>query len=120
MVDGTIRSSINSFHAFADLDEAPANTETNRIRRVVLISENVSLLCGTNLTGYPQPTVRWLLNSEVVLSGNRYTYSDGPDVVQLNISNVSLNDNGEWTCQISNTHEEDKKEIQTHLLVYCE
>ena len=37
---------------------------------------------------------------ERVLNSERYTMDDGPEVVQLNISNVTKNDNGMWRCSM--------------------
>ena len=62
--------------------------------------DNVTLVCGTNVTGNPQPTIQWIdnNNAEVNRSDSRFTFVDGPEVVSLTIYNVTVEDEGVWRC----------------------
>lgn len=61
----------------------------------------MSLICGYNLKSNPSINVTWTNpQGEQVLNSERCTMDDGPEVVQLNISNVTKNDNGMWRCSM--------------------
>ena len=62
----------------------------------------VSLICGYNLEGSPQTKISWTVSSRKGedVSDNRYSKSDGPDVVSLNITSVNKHDNGTWRCTV--------------------
>lgn len=62
--------------------------------------DNVTLVCGTNVTGNPQPTIQWIdnNNTEVEISDSRFMFVDGPEVVSLTIYNVTVEDEGVWRC----------------------
>ena len=70
----------------------------------VLQNDTVTLVCGENLTGFPNPDIEWRDNNGALISnGGRYTFSDSPDVVSLTISDTTANDAGNWSCNVSVT-----------------
>ena len=64
--------------------------------------DNVTLICGTNLTGNPEPTIQWIdnNNTEVNRSDGRFVFGDGPEIVSLMIYNVTVEDEGVWRCSV--------------------
>ena len=64
--------------------------------------DNVTLICGTNLTGNPEPTIQWIdnNNTEVNRSDSRFVFVDGPEIVSLTIYNVTVEDEGVWRCSV--------------------
>ena len=64
--------------------------------------DNVTLICGTNLTGNPEPTIQWIdnNNTEVNRSDSRFVFGDGPEIVSLTIYNVTVEDEGVWRCSV--------------------
>ena len=73
------------------------------------VTENnsVSLVCGKNLQSNPDVNIRWInpKGDSVHMMGNddgdNYSQINGPEVVQLNIANISKTDSGAWTCEIA-------------------
>ena len=62
-----------------------------------LVHTNVELIC--NPTGEPKPKIRWRFGPMLVQdSGRHRILSNG----NLRISNVTLTDSGEYTCEVSN------------------
>ena len=74
-----------------------------------LEGDNATLVCGTNLTGNPEPTVQWMdnNNTEVRRNDSRFVFDDGPEIVSLSIFNVTVEDDGIWRCvvQVENASE---------------
>ena len=68
----------------------------------VLLGNNISLVCGTDLDSNPPATVTWTSpdDSRIIMDNARYDVENGPDIVRLNISHTSLADAGMWTCDI--------------------
>ena len=65
--------------------------------------ESVTVVCGTNLASSPPPIVQWFsdTDSEISPSDERFSMSNGPDVVSLTIFNTTRNDNGTWNCVLT-------------------
>lgn len=67
----------------------------------VLSGDPVSLVCGYNLHSNPSATITWTNpQGKSVTSGDTYTLDNGPEVVQLNITNTSRSDCGKWACTV--------------------
>jgi hypothetical protein len=65
----------------------------------VLEGDSVTLVCGTDLTGNPIPTVVWRDSSgSEVSSGGRFTLSSGREVVSITVNITNREDAGNWTC----------------------
>ena len=73
--------------------------------------DNVTLICGTNVTGNPEPTIEWIdnNNTEVNRSDGRFVFVDGPEIVSLIVYNVTEEDEGVWRCivQVENITDAD-------------
>ncbi len=67
----------------------------------------MSIICGYNLKSHPSATISWTdPRGKEVTNSERYTLDDGPNVIQLNISNVTESDNGMWKCLLNKDQEE--------------
>jgi len=79
-----------------------------------LEGDNATLICGTNLTGNPEPTIQWMdnNNTEVRRNDSRFVFNDGPEIVSLDISNVTVEDDGMWIC---NVQVENVSEVQQNI-----
>ena len=68
-----------------------------------LLEDNVTLICGTNLVGNPEPIVHWLSNTgnEVSPNDKSFSISNGSQVVSLTIFNANLSSAGNWSCILS-------------------
>ena len=75
-----------------------------------------TLLCGTNLTGYPEVTVEWRNNNGTTLTNetNGFTLIRGPQIALI-IDPARLEDSGRWVCVLKNT--EGSKEVEINLQV---
>ena len=75
-----------------------------------------TLLCGTNLTGYPEVTVEWRDNNGTTLTNetNGFTLMHGPEIALI-IDPARLEDSGRWVCVLKNT--EGSKEVEINLQV---
>ena len=85
------------------LSDGPELENGPQSRLVVKEGDLISLICGYNLESNPQPQITWTKPSgkgEDLLSDNRYSRSDGPEVVSLNITSVNKHDNGTWRCTV--------------------
>ena len=63
--------------------------------------ENTSLSC--NATGNPKPTISWYKDDTKINAGADSRVSISEDDTQLTITNVSRNDDGQYTCVASNS-----------------
>ena len=68
------------------------------------VGGSVTLKCGVNLTGNPTPTIAWRDNTAAFInqSGGRYTFSSAG--LQLTVYNVTVADDGNWTCVLTVTN----------------
>ena len=75
-----------------------------------------TLLCGTNLTGYPEVTVEWRDNNGTTLTNeaNGFTLIRGSEIALI-IDPARLEDSGRWVCVLKNT--EGSKEVEINLQV---
>lgn len=86
-------------------------------RQYATVGDHVSLICGYNLKSNPFTNVTWSNPSEErVLNSGRYTMDDGPEVVQLNISDVTKSDSGTWRCSMQMLEEEKIIDISLSVL----
>lgn len=73
--------------------------------------DNVTLICGTNVTGNPEPTIQWIDNNNTAVnrSDGRFVFVDGPEIVSLMVYNVTEEDEGVWRCivQVENITDAD-------------
>ena len=92
-----------------DLQRGPAVQNT-------IADTPATLLCGTNLTGYPEVTVEWRDNNGTTLTNetNGFTLIRG-SVIALIIDPAHLEDSGRWVCVLKNT--EGSKEVEINLQV---
>lgn len=71
----------------------------------VLENGNVTLICGTSLSGNPTPTVEWFTNTGDSISDSqvseRVSVSNVNGVVSLTLYGANLNDTGVWRCAVS-------------------
>lgn len=82
---------------FADVPEISNGPS----RQHATFGDPVSLICGYNLKSNPPSSVTWSNpRGERVLNSEKYSMDDGPEVVQLNISNVTESDGGTWKCSL--------------------
>ena len=77
-------------------------TKSNRTEYTVCLGGNVSLICGFNLTSqrafiWLSPTGTWIKRTDYDKTRG-YSVEDGPDVVRLNITNATMQDDGIWNC----------------------
>ena len=67
----------------------------------ILLGNSLSLVCGTDLDSNPPATITWTAPSGDIIGHNTwYQLENGPDLVRLNISNISFMDAGVWMCDI--------------------
>ena len=78
-----------------------------------------TLICGTNLTGYPGVTVEWRDNNgeTVTDDGLQSSFASGTDEISLVINKTRLDDSGRWLCVLTNTV--GTKEVGIDLQVGC-
>ena len=71
-------------------------------QRFVLLSDRLSLVCGTGLDSNPQATITWTAPDRTTIMDNaRYDLENGPDIVRLNITGTTLSDSGIWLCDVT-------------------
>lgn len=70
-------------------------------KHYVLYGDPVSLICGYDLESNPPPTITWTnpYNKSVV-NTDMYVIDNGPQVIQLNITNARESDSGLWICHM--------------------
>ena len=67
--------------------------------------DSVSLVCVYELRSNPPADIIWLYpNGSTVENSNRIITDNGPELVQVNITNTSASDGGNWTCRIEVQH----------------
>ena len=67
----------------------------------VLSGDPISLICGYDLVSNPPAIVSWTNPlGATVTSGGKYSMDSGPQVVRLNISNISEDLAGKWMCHV--------------------
>lgn len=67
--------------------------------------DSASLVCGYQLHSNPPANITWLYpNGSTVENSDRIIRDNGPDLVQLNITDTSVSDGGNWTCRIEVQH----------------
>lgn len=77
----------------------------------------VSLICGYNLKSNPSTNVTWSNpKGEKVPNSERYMMADGPEVVQLNIRNVTESDSGTWKCSMPQLPHKDQEEMVFNII----
>jgi hypothetical protein len=75
----------------------------------VLLGDNASLVCGRGLDSNPQATITWTdPDGTTIVDNSRYDLDNGPEVIQLNITNTVLSDAGIWRCDVVVTSEAHK------------
>ena len=64
--------------------------------------DRVTLICGTNLQGNPEPQVEWFSNmgANIALSNESFSISNGPDIVSLTLFQASVIHTGTWSCVV--------------------
>lgn len=69
--------------------------------QAVLEGHPLSLLCATNVLSNPQPTITWTDPSGMEIASNSRiaTVTDSTGV-RLTFADVTMADNGTWTCNI--------------------
>ena len=64
---------------------------------------SVTLQCGGSITANPTPSVQWTNSSgSPVSNGSRFTITGDLGTV-LEISNNTMSDEGNWTCEVTNS-----------------
>ena len=64
---------------------------------------SVTLQCGDSITANPTPSVQWTDSSgSPVSNGGRFTITGDLGTV-LEISDNTMSDEGNWTCEVSNS-----------------
>ena len=82
--------------------DGPDIVMSNRTELIAPLGDNVSLNCGSQLSSNPRATIRWYQpNGAEVKENSTYTLDNGPDIVRLNVSDVSENNSGFWNCTVS-------------------
>lgn len=62
----------------------------------------VSLVCGYNVASNPPAIISWSdPQGKPVENSDIYTIDKGPEVVRLNISNATRENNGTWKCSLT-------------------
>jgi hypothetical protein len=75
----------------------------------VPLGDSASLVCGTGLDSNPQATITWTApDGTTIVDNARYDLDNGPEVIQLNITNTVLSDAGIWRCDVLVTSEAHK------------
>ena len=71
-------------------------------KHYVLLGDPVCLICGYNLDSNPPAVITWTGPYGKVVTKNMDSYimDNGPQVVQLNITNADESDGGRWTCNV--------------------
>ena len=76
-------------------------------RRLVnykLVSVGETAAFKVSFTGNPAPSIQWLKNGEAITAGKSITLVSNESESQLVIASAQLNDEGEYSCKISNHH----------------
>lgn len=105
-----------SYFITDDQDFITLSTQTEY---TVLLGENVSLICGFNLTS-SDATVIWQSPDSTRIKFDDpkgYIVKNGPEVVRLDITGTDLMDDGVWNCTIEEAQYTVALEI--HLNVVC-
>ena len=78
-----------------------------------------TLICGTNLTGYPIVTVEWMDNNGTKITSKTqgFTLNNRPDVLSLTIAETAVADSGQWLCVLKTDEGEVKIDIQLSVQV---
>ncbi len=85
---------MNTIHPIDDPELVPGPA-----KQFALLNDPVSLICGYNLDSNPPVNITWTdPQGNVVQNSDRYILDNGPEIVRLNITNTSNNDNGTWKC----------------------
>ena len=70
-----------------------------------LLNDPVSLTCGYNLDSNPPVNISWTdPHGNVIHNSDWYIQDNGPEIVRLNVTNVTNNDNGTWKCNYGNAN----------------
>ena len=95
---GPITTGVNYNDIVAD---PPSFTTEGSAYLYVLLGDSASLVCGTGLDSNPQATITWIApDGTTIMDNARYNLDNGPEVVQLNVTNTVLSDAGVWRCDI--------------------
>ena len=77
-------------------------TKSNQTEYTVRLGDNVSLVCGFNLTSQRAIKFIWFSPNGTLIKGTEirpgYSVESGPDIVRLNITNATMRDDGVWNC----------------------
>ena len=81
--------------------DGPSFQEPGPAQQYALFGESLSLVCGIGLDSNPQATVTWTAPdaTTITMNSSRYTLDNGPSV-RLNFSRTTVNDTGEWVCDV--------------------
>jgi hypothetical protein len=70
-----------------------------------LEGDSVSLVCGYQLRSNPQANITWKHpDGSTVESSDRIIRDNGTELVQLNLTNTSARDGGNWNCIVEVIH----------------
>ena len=63
--------------------------------------KSTSIVCAKDIKSNPPANITWINpNGTEVKENGRYSLKNGPDTIELNITNISSSDNGTWMCTI--------------------
>ena len=100
-------------------------TTSNQTEYTVRLGDNVSLVCGFNLTSRTDIDFIWMSPTGMNIKHHDSDYSieKGPDVVRHNITNATVMDDGLWNCTASTLIDQQPLNtvlLQIHLTVLGE
>jgi hypothetical protein len=88
-------------HSFNIVADPPSFVTEGPTHHYVLLGDSACLVCGTGLDSNPQATITWTAPDGTIIADNaRYDLDNGPEVIQLNITNTVLSDAGVWMCDV--------------------
>ena len=67
------------------------------------IAEGQPTQLNVRISGVPEPDVMWLKDNHPIRTGQRINAEQDSDLYSLKISEVDIEDEGQYTCQASNT-----------------
>lgn len=69
----------------------------------VALDTSAKLMCGENLVSRPEPTITWRDNNGAVVNpaSTRFSQDDGPSLLSLTITGVTMGDAGSWVCVVT-------------------